>query len=59
MKAFLICSSQWRVAPMGGIFGLDYAGAAAALAAHGIDKRDVFGGLQAMERAAVAALRDG
>ena len=41
---------------MGGVFGLDYAAAVAALDARGIEARDVFAGLQVMEGAAVAAL---
>ena len=36
VRAFLAVSTQWRVAGMGAVIGLDYAGARAGLEAEGI-----------------------
>lgn len=67
VDAFLVAASQWRtgIATMGGGLatlwvGLDYAGLAVALAAHGIELTgERLAGIQVMERAARAALNGG
>lgn len=56
---FMSLQTQWRVGPMGGYLGLDYAGVAAALGAvvrAPARRRDMFLNLQAMERAALPVL---
>lgn len=67
VDAFLVAASQWRtgVATTGGRLatlwiGLDYAGLAVALAAHGVELTgERLAGIQVMERAARAALNGG
>lgn len=53
----MICQRQWRVAPMGGVIGLDYSAIDVLLRRMGIDTTpDTFAGLQVMESAAVTEL---
>lgn len=58
MRAFLLCQTQWRVAPMGGLAGLDYAGCKVALKAAGISIKAVFKALQVMESEVLEALSE-
>lgn len=56
---FMSLQTQWRVGPMGGYLGLDYAGVVAALDTvirAPRRRRGIFLGLQAMERAALPVL---
>ena len=53
---FIAASTQWRIAPGGGLAGLDYSGARSAADALGADWGAVFGGLRVMESAALDAL---
>lgn len=53
-RAFLAVATQWRVAPGGGVIGLDYAAAAAGLGAEGIAVTpDLWREMRAIERGAV------
>ncbi len=59
LEVFLACATQWRMAPMGGVTGLDYAGVEATLRLLRVpDRRAVFRDLQVMEHAALKALHD-
>lgn len=58
LKAFLACSTQWRVGPSGGYTGLDYAGCRAAVAGLGLRWRDVMGKLRIMEDETLAVLAE-
>lgn len=58
VQAFLVCSTQWRVAPMGGLIGLDYAGCKAALKAVGTPFKRVFSAIQQMEVAVLRVLAE-
>ena len=51
--AFCASSTQWRVGGMGGLLGLDYAGARAACKGLGIKWREALPGLRVMEAAVV------
>lgn len=54
---FLACSTQWRIAPMGGITGLDYAAVESVMRMMRIKGRaEVFEGLRVMENAALAEI---
>lgn len=55
---FLACSTQWRVAGMGGVLGLDYGGVEVVMRQRKVgDTSVMFGKLQAMESAALGVLR--
>lgn len=57
---FLACSTQWRVAGMGGVLGLDYCGVEVVMRQRKVgDTSVMFGKLQAMESAALGVLRHG
>ena len=55
VRAFCAASTQWRTGPMGGLAGLDYAGAKAACEGLGIDWSQALPGLRIMEGAALDA----
>mgnify|MGYP001413433191 CR=1 FL=1 len=57
LELFCACSTQWRVAPMGGLIGLDYAGVEAAMRMRRLPEPDwpeLLADLQVMEREALA-----
>ena len=58
MRAWLLVCDQWRIAPMGGVLGLDWPGVRTLLDAHG-DALDpaLVTALRTIERAAVEELR--
>lgn len=57
VQLFLACRTQWRIAAMGGVIGLDYTGVDVVIKRLGLDVTpDMFAGLQTMERAAAAEL---
>lgn len=50
VRVFLACQTQWRVAPMGGLSGLDYTSVSRVMDWMGIDDQaEAFEGLQVME----------
>lgn len=57
VEVFLALATQWRMGPMGGAIGLDYAAIPPTLDLLGHilfgDRRPLFDGLRAMERAAL------
>lgn len=54
---FLACATQWRLAPMGGVLGLDYCGVEVVMRQRKVaDSSLMFGRLQAMESAALGVL---
>jgi hypothetical protein len=58
---FVALSTQWRMAPMGGVVGLDYSAIAPVLELSGIPREqwtDVFADLRVMEQAALQSMRD-
>lgn len=60
MEVFAALGTQWRLAPMGGVIGLDYAALMPTLRLLGVARanwREVFADVQVMERAAVQAMR--
>ena len=58
MRAWLLICDQWRVAPMGGVLGLDWPCARTLLDAHGTAlDRALVTALRAIERGAVEELR--
>jgi hypothetical protein len=60
LQAFLDLDTQWRLGPMGGVMGLDYAGMAAMFAMTApADPRALFKHLRAMEAAALCVLNEG
>jgi hypothetical protein len=55
VETFCRCSTQWRIGPMGGLFGLDYPGVESVLKLT-LPKRkrgEVFNQIQIMERVAL------
>lgn len=57
LELFLACGTQWRVAPMGGVIGLDYAGVEATMRMRRVPEPDwpeLLGDLQVMEREVLA-----
>jgi hypothetical protein len=58
VELFLAVQTQWRMAPMGGVLGLDYSAVDVAIRRGGhADDAETFAGLQVMERAAVAEIQ--
>lgn len=57
---FCQCSTQWRYGAMGGAIGLDYPGVKVVLelTVKRREWREVFEGLQVMERAALAVMNE-
>lgn len=56
---FSRCQTQWQIAPMGGVIGLNYAGVAQVMSMYGIgeaDRAQYWADLQTMEYAAVAEI---
>lgn len=56
---FAALLTQWRVGPMGGVIGLDYAAIPATLEMMAVDRSgwpELFGQLRVMERAAIEEL---
>lgn len=59
VRWFLVCATQWRRDAMGGIAGLDYAGAEAAARLSGLrPSPEDFDGLRVMEAEAMRAMRE-
>lgn len=57
VQLFLAVQTQWRMAPMGGVVGLDYAAVDAAIRhLRRPMTPELFAGLQIMEKAAIAEL---
>lgn len=58
VRVFISCQTQWRIAPMGGISGLDYQAAGRVMDWLGIaDPAEAFEGLQIMELVVLAESR--
>lgn len=58
VELFLSCVTQWRLAPMGALLGLDYTALAAAMwMRRERDRRALFDDVRLIERGAVAASR--
>jgi hypothetical protein len=56
---FLRLFSQWRIGPMGGFLGLEYAGVETLLRIERVRRRaEMFAKLQVMERAALPVLNE-
>lgn len=59
MLAFLSVSTQWRVAGMGGVMGLDYTACRNSLELDAITiTPDLWAGVKVMERAAIPVIND-
>ena len=61
MSVFIVLSTQWRMAPMGGVVGLDYSAISPTLRLSGVPRgqwRDVFTDLRVMEAAALETMRE-
>jgi hypothetical protein len=57
VELFLACQTQWRVAPMGGVIGLDYPGVEALMRLRRVrDRPGEFARLQRMEYSALNAI---
>lgn len=57
LHAFLVCRRQWRVGPMGGVLGLDYAGIESLLRMNRIEiSPELLADLDVMEGAAMDVL---
>lgn len=56
-EVFQRCRTQWRVAPMGGLLGLDYSGVEIVIRASGEPLR-ILEDIQLIEQAALARLRE-
>jgi hypothetical protein len=56
VEAFLKCDTQWVVAGMGGVVGLNYSGVAVVLSLYNINDPEVFAGIQIMEKAALKVM---
>jgi hypothetical protein len=58
VELFAACATQWRVAPAGGLIGLDYSALRAVLQMRGVlDQETAFEDVRMMERGALAAAR--
>ena len=55
VRVFGAAATQWRVAPMGGLLGLNYAAARTAALGLGVEWDSVFGGVRIMEAAMLDA----
>lgn len=58
VELFLSCSTQWRLAPMGGLLGLDYTALASVMwMRRERDRRALLDDVRLIERGALAASR--
>ncbi|MDD9875788.1 MAG: DUF1799 domain-containing protein [Gammaproteobacteria bacterium] len=58
VELFLACATQWRIASMGGVIGLDYQAVSVVAKARGIALAEVFDSLVIMEGEAARRLNE-
>lgn len=56
VEAFLKCQTQWVVAGMGGVIGLNYVAVDVVLRRYNLDDPEIFAGIQVMEAAALKVM---